>query len=551
MLLHLSINNYAIIEKLEIDFNKGFTVITGETGAGKSILLGALSLILGQRVDTTVLNDKEKKCVVEGVFKVSKDNFLSFFKENDIDFEEETTIRREISTTGKSRAFINDTPVNLNVIKELAEQLINIHSQHQNLLVKDGNYQLAVIDSFANIQTQVEDYKKKYVHFITKRNELTTLKNKENNSKADLDFLRFQANEIEVLKLQQDEQTIIEEQLKLLNNAEDIKIVLHQAANLLVDKEDSMLVNIKQITQSFAKIADLSEEYRLIYERLISLSIELTDISRDVSLLNDNTNFDKENAEYFNNRLSAIYSLEKKHQVNHSDELIDLLEKLNSEITKIDSIDDVILTLEKEVKGLEQDLKQLANQLSAKRKEILPVLTKNIKENLNELGMPEATFIIQQEIEKELTITGIDSIEFLFTANKGFKPVEIYKAASGGELSRLMLTIKSILAKSKNLSTIIFDEIDTGVSGDIADKMGDIMKQMAADIQIIAITHLPQVAAKGKQHFRIYKEIKNNKTITSLTDLSGEDKVQEIAKMLSGKELTKAALENARNLISN
>jgi DNA repair protein RecN (Recombination protein N) len=551
MLLHLSINNYAIIEKLEIDFNKGFTVITGETGAGKSILLGALSLILGQRVDTTVLNDKEKKCVVEGVFKVSKDNFLSFFKENDIDFEEETTIRREISTAGKSRAFINDTPVNLNVIKELAEQLINIHSQHQNLLVKDGNYQLAVIDSFANIQTQVEDYKKKYVHFITKRNELVALKNKENNSKADLDFLRFQANEIEVLKLQQDEQTIIEEQLKLLNNAEDIKIVLHQAANLLVDKEDSMLVNIKQITQSFAKITDLSEEYRLIYERLMSLSIELTDISRDVSLLNDNTNFDKENAEYLNNRLSAIYSLEKKHQVNHSDELIDLLEKLNSEITKIDSIDDVILTLEKEVKGLEQDLKQLANQLSAKRKEILPVLTKNIKENLNELGMPEATFIIQQEIEKELTITGIDSIEFLFTANKGFKPVEIYKAASGGELSRLMLTIKSILAKSKNLSTIIFDEIDTGVSGDIADKMGDIMKQMAANIQIIAITHLPQVAAKGKQHFRIYKEIKNNKTITSLTDLSGEEKVQEIAKMLSGKELTKAALENARNLISN
>ncbi len=551
MLLHLSINNYAIIEKLEIDFNKGFTVITGETGAGKSILLGALSLILGQRVDTTVLNDKEKKCVVEGVFKVSKDNFLSFFKENDIDFEEETTIRREISTAGKSRAFINDTPVNLNVIKELAEQLINIHSQHQNLLVKDGNYQLAVIDSFANIQTQVEDYKKKYVHFITKRNELVALKNKENNSKVDLDFLRFQANEIEVLKLQQEEQTIIEEQLKLLNNAEDIKIVLHQAANLLVDKEDSMLVNIKQITQSFAKIADLSEEYRLIYERLMSLSIELTDISRDVSLLNDNTNFDKENAEYLNNRLSAIYSLEKKHQVNHSDELIDLLEKLNSEITKIDSIDDVILTLEKEVKGLEQDLKQLANQLSAKRKEILPVLTKNIKENLNELGMPEATFIIQQEIEKELTITGIDSIEFLFTANKGFKPVEIYKAASGGELSRLMLTIKSILAKSKNLSTIIFDEIDTGVSGDIADKMGDIMKQMAANIQIIAITHLPQVAAKGKQHFRIYKEIKNNKTITSLTDLSGEEKVQEIAKMLSGKELTKAALENARNLISN
>jgi DNA repair protein RecN (Recombination protein N) len=551
MLLHLSINNYAIIEKLEIDFNKGFTVITGETGAGKSILLGALSLILGQRVDTSVLNDKEKKCVVEGVFKVSKDQFLSFFKENEVDFEEETTIRREISSAGKSRAFINDTPVNLNVIKELAEQLINIHSQHQNLLVKDGNYQLAVVDSFANIQTQVEEYRKSYVNYNNKKSELNTLKNKENNAKIDLDFLKFQANEIEVLKLQPEEQSSIEEQLKLLNNAEEIKIVLHQASSILVDREESMVANIKQISLSFSKIASLSLEYQLIYERLTSLSIELGDVSRDISLLNDNANFDKENAEYLNNRLSAIYSLEKKYQLNHSDELLSLLEKFKLEIAQVDSIDDVILGLEKEVKQLEQELRVLANQLSAKRKETIPLLTKNIKDSLKELGMPEATFIIQQELNTELTPTGIDSIEFLFTANKGFKPVEIHKAASGGELSRLMLTIKSILAKSKNLSTIIFDEIDTGVSGDIADKMGDIMKQMSTDIQIIAITHLPQVAAKGKQHFRIFKEIRNNKTITSLTDLSGEEKVQEIAKMLSGKELTKAALENARNLISN
>jgi DNA repair protein RecN (Recombination protein N) len=551
MLLHLSITNYAIIEKLEIDFNNGFTVITGETGAGKSILLGALSLILGQRVDTSVLNDKEKKCLVEGIFKISKENFTSFFNENDLDFEEETTIRREISTSGKSRAFINDTPVNLNVIKDLAEQLINIHSQHQNLLVKDGNYQMAIIDSFANIQSNVEDYKKKYLHYVSKRNELEKLKNNDWNSKTDLDFLKFQASEIEALKLQLGEQTTIEEQLKLLNSVEDIKMVLHQATNLLVDKEESILVNLKQIIQSFSKINDLLPEYKTLYERLNSVSIELNDIAREVNLLNDNTNFDKENADYLNNRLSSIYSLEKKHRLSNSDELLSFLNELNYKIAQINSADDVILDLEKEVVKLESELRIIAKQLTETRKKIIPNLCQKITTNLKELGMPEATFNIQHQLNTELGMFGIDKIEFLFSANKGFNTVEIYKVASGGELSRLMLTLKSLLVKSKNLSTIIFDEIDTGVSGDIADKMGNMMKQMSEDIQILTITHLPQVAAKGQQHLKIYKTTNDNKTVTSLSILSPQEKVEEIAKMLSGKELTKAALENARNLISN
>ncbi|HRN41759.1 MAG TPA: DNA repair protein RecN [Vicingus sp.] len=551
MLLHLSITNYAIIEKLEIDFNNGFTVITGETGAGKSILLGALSLILGQRVDTSVLNDKEKKCLVEGIFKISKENFTSFFNENDLDFEEETTIRREISTSGKSRAFINDTPVNLNVIKDLAEQLINIHSQHQNLLVKDGNYQMAIIDSFANIQSNVEDYKKKYLHYVSKRNELEKLKNNDWNSKTDLDFLKFQASEIEALKLQLGEQTTIEEQLKLLNSVEDIKMVLHQATNLLVDKEESILVNLKQIIQSFSKINDLLPEYKTLYERLNSVSIELNDIAREVNLLNDNTNFDKENADYLNNRLSSIYSLEKKHRLSNSDELLSFLNELNYKIAQINSADDVILDLEKEVVKLESELRIIAKQLTETRKKIIPNLCQKITTNLKELGMPEATFNIQHQLNTELGMFGIDKIEFLFSANKGFNTVEIYKVASGGELSRLMLTLKSLLVKSKNLSTIIFDEIDTGVSGDIADKMGNMMKQMSEDIQILTITHLPQVAAKGQQHLKIYKTTNDNKTVTSLSILSPLEKVEEIAKMLSGKELTKAALENARNLISN
>lgn len=551
MLLHLSITNYAIIEKLEIDFNNGFTVVTGETGAGKSILLGALSLILGSRVDTAVLNDKEKKCVVEGIFKLTKTNYLDFFKENDLDFEEETTIRREISPLGKSRAFINDTPVNLNVVKDLAEQLINIHSQHQNLLVKNGNYQLTVVDSYAGIQSELDDYDVNYKIYLLKKNELVELKNKENNSKSELDFIKFQVNELEALKLQEDEQQLLEEQLDLLNNAEEIKSTLHQANSFLLEREENILRNIKIILQSFSKIAHLSNDYQIIYDRLNALLIELDDVAREISRFNDNVNFDNGNSEYLSNRLNNIYSLEKKHHVNHSNELLNLLTQFKQELAKIESIDDIILDLEKEVSVLENKLLIQAKDISNKRTKNIPKLTQSIQQNLLELGLPHSNFIIKQQVNNELKNTGIDKIEFLFSANKGFEPEEINKIASGGEISRVMLTIKSILAKSKNLSTVIFDEIDTGVSGDIADKMGNIMKQMSNDIQIITITHLPQVAAKGTHHYRIFKEVKGSKTITDIAILDNEGKINEVAKMLSGKELTKAALENAKNLISN
>ena len=551
MLLNLSISNYAIIEKLNLDFSEGFTVITGETGAGKSILLGALSLILCQLVDTSLLNDKEKKCVVEGIFKLDKKNFLEFFKENELDFETETTIRREISSLGKSRAFINDTPVNLKVVKELDEQLINIHSQHQNLLVKNGNYQLTVVDSFSNIQQNVQDFEEQYRLFLIQKNKLNELKSKENKAIADVDFLKFQVNEIEALKLKEDEQQEIEEQLDILNNAEEIKTTLHQASSLLLENEKSIVGDLKSILQSFSKIAHLSADYQMMFDRLNSLSIEINDLSREVSVLNDNVNFDNSEADYLNNRLNTIYSLEKKHHLNNSNELIDLLLSLKQELTKIESIDEVIGDLEKEVLRKEKDLKLLAKDLSEKRKKNIPSLVSSIQNNLAELGMPESSFVINQEILTDLTATGVDKIDFLFSANKGFKPEEVQKVASGGELSRLMLTIKSILAKSNNLSTVIFDEIDTGVSGDIADKIGTIMKLMAKDIQIITITHLPQVAAKGKHHYKIFKEVKSEKTITDVTVLGQEEKINEIAKMLSGKELTKAALENAKNLISN
>ncbi|OFY95711.1 MAG: DNA repair protein RecN [Bacteroidetes bacterium RIFCSPLOWO2_12_FULL_31_6] len=551
MLLHLSITNYAIIEKLDIDFNNGFTVITGETGAGKSILLGALSLILGNRVDTGVLNDKEKKCVVEGVFKLAATNFQDFFKENDLDFEEETTIRREISSLGKSRAFINDTPVNLNVVKDLAEQLINIHSQHQNLLVKNGNYQLTVVDSYAGILSELEDYEASYKIYQLKKNELVELKNKESKANSEIDFIKFQLNELEVLKLQENEQQQLEEQLDLLNNAEEIKSTLHQANSLLLESEENILRNIKIILQSFSKIAHLSNDYQLIYDRLNTLLIELDDVAREISRFNENVNFDSGNSEYLSNRLNNIYTIEKKHQVTNSNDLLSLLTNFKQELAKIESIEDVILDLEKEVLVLEKELFNKAKDISNKRTKSIPKLTQSIQQSLLELGLPHSNFIIKQQVNNELKSTGIDKIEFLFSANKGFEPEEINKIASGGEISRVMLTIKSILAKSKNLSTVVFDEIDTGVSGDIADKMGNIMKQMSNDIQIITITHLPQVAAKGTHHFRIFKEVKGDKTITDIEILDQEGKINEVAKMLSGKELTKAALENAKNLISN
>ncbi|MBI2281480.1 MAG: DNA repair protein RecN [Bacteroidetes bacterium] len=551
MLLHLSITNYAIIEKLELDFDKGFTVITGETGAGKSILLGALSLILGNRVDTGVLNDKEKKCVVEGIFKLTATNFQDFFKENDLDFEEETTIRREISSLGKSRAFINDTPVNLNVVKDLAEQLINIHSQHQNLLVKNGNYQLTVVDSFVGIQPEMEVYEADYKMYQQQKNELVDLKSKENKAKSELDFIRFQVNELEALKLQENEQQHLEEQLDLLNNAEEIKLTLHEAHSLLLENEDNILKKIKLILQSFNKIAHLSNDYQAISDRLNNLLIELNDLSREISGFNDNVNFDNDNSEFLSNRLNNIYSLEKKHHVTHSNDLLNLLANFKQELAKIESIEDVILDLEKEVSALENKLFIQAKVISSKRTQHIPKLTQSIQQNLLELGLPHSNFVIKQQINNELKITGIDKIEFLFSANKGFEPEDINKIASGGEISRVMLTIKSILAKSKNLSTVVFDEIDTGVSGDIADKMGNIMKQMSNDIQIITITHLPQVAAKGTNHYKIYKEVKGGKTITDVVVLDQEGKINEVAKMLSGKELTKAALENAKNLISN
>lgn len=552
MLTHLYITNYAIIDELEVNFNKGFTVITGETGAGKSILLGALSLILGKRVDNSVLNDATRKCVIEGCFKINEPKFESFFKINDLDFDNETIIRREISSTGKSRAFINDTPVNLAVLKDLTELLVDIHSQHQTLQVKDTNFQINVVDSFIEINKEVNNYKNDYKTYLSSKRKLEKLIDQEKTAKSDVDYIEFQVKEIQALDLKENEQALIEEQLEIINNAEEIKQVLHFASETFSNTENNNIVgNIKSIQHSFNKISHCSEDYKTIAERLNTILIEVSDLAREIELINDNADFDIENANYLNERLNAIYSLEKKHHLNNSDELLSFLSELEDKLLKINSFDDDIELLKTELKTHENKLLKQAKVISSKRVESFQKLAKNIKTNLSELGMPEASFEIKHKISSQLNENGIDELSFLFSANRGFDPIELYKAASGGELSRLMLTIKSILNKSNEVSIILFDEIDTGVSGDIADKMGEIMKEMSKSIQVITITHLPQVAAKGDTHFKIFKTVNKSKTATSLTVLSKEERVDELAKMLSGKELTEAARENAKNLISN
>ena len=551
MLKHLSITNYAIIEKLELKINNGFTVITGETGAGKSILLGALSLILGQRVDTSVLNDKEKKCIIEGEFEIEKNQFIDLFERNELDFEEPNILRREINAKGKSRAFINDTPVSLSVLKELTGQLIDIHSQHQTLKIQDSKFQISVVDAFASLDIDLSSYKKKFVQFIIDKKELKELEDRAIKAKSETDYISFQVNEIEDLQLKPNEKEEIESELELINNAEEIKSVLSNSGDSLTNSDRSILSELKSITNSYSNIVSCSPKYNSIYNRLNSLVLELEDISVEIDNCNTDLQFNPESLSYLNDRLGKIFSIEQKHNISSTKEILYLLDELVSKLLVNNSYDEKLQKLTKKVNKQEKDLFTIAGKLSKQRVDSFKALNKEIENNLAHLGMRDASFSVDHEILNSLTESGIDSIKFMFSANKGFASVELKKAASGGELSRLMLTIKSILAKNNKLSSIIFDEIDTGVSGDIADKMAGIMKQMSANMQVLSITHLPQVAAKGKHHLRIFKKNIKGKTVTSLVVLEKKDRVEELAKMLSGKEMSSAAIDNAQSLLNS
>ncbi len=550
MLQSLIIKNYAIIEQLQLDFNNDFTVITGETGAGKSILLGALSLILGQRSDTSVLNNKEKKCVVEGTFNVDEKLVAPFFKNNDLDLDFPIIVRREISANGKSRAFINDTPVNLNTIKDLSLTLIDIHSQHETLELNSSGFQIEVIDAFANTDELLKQYKQHFSEYQKLQQNYQQLLHTENEAKSDLDYLSFQLEELKALKLQPGEQADIESQLDIINNAEQILTTMQLSASMLLNSDDSIISRMNTITQGFSKISHCSENYAQLLERLNTVLIELKDTAREIDAENDNIDVDASKLGYLTNRLNSIYGLTQKHRVTDSDELISLENNLENQLNDINSAEEKLDQLKQAIEKSKTTLLGIAEKLSAKRKTIFKALEKNIIGNLKELGMEDASFTIEHQVNKEFAITGIDQIEFMFSANKGMALKPLHKTASGGELSRLMLTIKAILAENSSIQTIVFDEIDTGVSGDIAYKMAAIMELMGKKIQIIAITHLPQVAAKGNTHFKIYKENHQNKTLTKMKVLVDDDRIDEIAKMLSGKELTNAAKENARHLLT-
>ncbi|MBN2756314.1 MAG: DNA repair protein RecN [Bacteroidales bacterium] len=551
MLKSLSIKNYALIDKIEIDFFNGFSIITGETGAGKSILLGALSLILGQRADTGILKDKEKKCVIEGSFYIKGYQLESFFIENEIEYENESILRREISPNGKSRAFINDLPVNLNLLKDIGLQLVDIHSQHQSLNLNNSIFQLNVIDVFASNSKILTEYQSNFINYIKTKSELEKITELATKTKADFDFFNFQYNEIENAKLQEGEQESLEEEAKTLNNSEEIQSNLSNIFNLLSENEISVINALKDAQHSVEKISKFSDKIDELAKRINSVNIEIKDIAAEVELIAGDIVFDSERVEIINQRLDLIYALQQKHKVKSVFELTEIKNNLEINLLEINSYDEKIKKLTQELEELTNKLNANSKELSEKRKNAFAEIENYIFNQLIQLGMPNSKFKIEHNFTEDFTKNGRDKIKFLFSANKNTDIQDIAKVASGGEISRLMLSIKSLLSKSSGLPTIIFDEIDTGVSGEIADKMGSIMEQMSYGMQVVNITHLPQVAAKGNKHYLVYKNDDENNSSTGIKLLSKEERLQEIAKMLSGENITKEAIENAKVLLNN
>ena len=551
MLKHLSVQNYALIDKLEVELTDGLTIITGETGAGKSILLGALGLIAGSRADTQSLQDKTKKCIIEAAFNIKEYKLKDFFKDNELDYEAVSTIRREINPEGKSRAFINDTPVTLNQLKELGERLIDIHSQHQTLSLNGADFQLSVVDAFAKHEDVLTEYKSEFKNYKSLEKQLNELIERESQAKKDLDYFQFQFNELEDTNLKVGEQVEMEQELETLNNAEDIKLNLSKAAFSLAGGEQNLLSSFNEIKAILNSLSKFKPEIAELNTRINSAYIELKDISNELESLEQEIVYDPKRIELLNEKLDSIYRLQQKHQVKTIEELIAIKEELSNKLLDFSSLETEI---QKTKAALGQSTKTLTSKsktLSDNRKKVIPKIEKEIANLLSALSMPNAQLKINQTALEQFGTTGMDKISFLFSANKGSDFKELNKVASGGELSRLMLSIKSLIAQLTALPTIIFDEIDTGVSGDVADKVGSIMNTMSDIMQVITITHLPQIASKGESHLFVYKEDKNNKTYSNIKKLNSEERIQEIAKMLSTGSPTAAAISNAKELLKN
>lgn len=550
MLKSLYIKNYALIDSLEIDFESGFSVITGETGAGKSIILGALSLILGQRADIKSIKQGEARCVIEGSFDVSAYDLKSFCEEKGIEYDSDSYIlRREILSTGKSRAFINDSPVGLNDLKELGGQLIDIHSQHQNLLLSDSRFQMQVVDALAGNKTLLKEYQQVFTQYRQAEKSLAELREQVRRSKEEEDYLRFQYNTLSEAALQVGEQEELESELEILNHSEDIKSSLYKIHNLLSEDESGIVSALKESlhsSQSLTKVYTKAEE---ISQRLDAAYIDLKDLSAEVERYANDVEFNPERMEFIESRLDLIYSLQKKHHLNSVSQLLELYGELAQKIENIESSDEQVAILEKELHQKYKSALDRAKSLSNKRKAIIPSFEKELMAKIAYLGMPNTRFECKVSADEELGVYGQDSLLFLFSANKNTPLQPVANVASGGEISRLMLCVKSMIAGATALPTIIFDEIDTGVSGEIADKMGQIMLEFGKSMQVIAITHLPQIAAKGKVHYRVYKTDTATETITSLISLTNEERLEEVARMLSGATVTDAAIQNAKMML--
>lgn len=549
MLKSLTIRNYALIDSLEIEFPQGFTVITGETGAGKSILLGALGLLLGNRADTTVLGDNEKKCSVEGVFNIKKLELSDFFKANDLDYEPVSILRREIVPSGKSRAFINDTPVNLNVLKELGDQLVDIHSQHETLLLNKASFQLNALDDFVDFPEKLRAYRDSYFEFISLQKKLNQLFSENEQSKKDTDYFQFQLDELVAASLLEGETEELQNREKLLAHAEEVLLGINNANRIFAEDEKSLLSQLAEVKENLRKIGAYLSGAGELAERLQSTIIELKDIIAEINNLESKAEFDPGEMQRVTERLDMLYRLQQKHHAQSVDELIQIKKDYEIKIQRIISLDEEVEELKKEVSLKKSHLTALARQLHEKRVDAAPVFSEAIISLLVQMGISDAGFAAKVEQLPEFNENGHSRVTFLFTANKGSMPGEITKIASGGELSRLMLAIKSLLTKEQVFPTVIFDEIDAGVSGDIAGKVGNVLKKMSEHHQLIAISHLPQIASKATHQKRVFKINEGNVTRSQIETLDEQGRVREIAKMLSDEKVSESALKTARELM--
>jgi DNA repair protein RecN (Recombination protein N) len=549
MIQKLLIKNYAIIEHLEIDFAKGLTIITGETGAGKSILLGGLGMILGNRADTKVLYNEAEKCVIEGHFDISAYDLKAFFEEHEIDHDTQTVVRRELTPQGKTRAFINDTPVNLGQLKAFSSKLVDLHQQFDTLDIHDASFQLQMVDALADNKHPLSIYRENFKKFQTNKKVLFEMKDKNDRAAREIEFLNFQLEEFNKAELIEGEQDKLESDQQTLQNAETIKRNLALAFRAISEDENAIVGQLRSVGQSIAQVKKYTPSVSKLHERFEGLLFELEDIGSELEAISEDTEFNPERIAEIQTRLDTIYKLQKKHGVGTVEQLIEIQKNLQTQLDAFGDLSEEIEKLEKALVTQEVDLRKQANELSTKRKFVTPQFESQVEGMLHQLSMENAKLQVQVSDLNELTINGLDNVEFLFAANKGSRMQSIKDVASGGELSRLALCTKSLVAAAIPLPTLIFDEIDSGVSGDVALKMGHILQKLASHHQVVVITHSPQVAARAEKHYFVYKNHKEDRTVTNVKSLSSEERVRSIAIMLSQNPPSAAAMENAKDLM--